>query len=120
MKAENKMKVVEKIVRMAEINHELSGLHQISLEGRDRLEKEYDRLQDDLKNIFDPAIPENEKNYDNILKRDVPELLFDRVNRKIELDESLDKKVFVENLEVEYEQVKDFVEDLKKIQRGRI
>jgi len=83
MKAENKMKVVEKIVRMAELNHELSGLHQLSLAGRDRLGKEYDQLQDDLKNIFDPAIPDNERNYDNILKRDVPKLLFDRVNQNI-------------------------------------
>ena len=48
MKAENKMKVVEKIVRIAELNHELSGLHQLSLAGWDRLEKEHDRLQDDL------------------------------------------------------------------------
>jgi len=79
MKAENKMKVVEKIVRMAELNHELSGSHELTPEGRDRIEKRYDRLYEDLKNIFDPAIPENEKNYDEILKRDVPESLMDEI-----------------------------------------
>ena len=47
-----------------------------------------------------------EMRIDQALDRDVPELLFDRVNRQIELDEA--------------KQVKDFVEDLQKIQGGRL
>lgn len=77
MKGETKMKVVEKIVRMAELNHLLDGYHHIGMnEDRFTLEQEYEKLAGELEIIFNPG-PDNIEKYDKIIDNNpIPNGLF--------------------------------------------